>query len=96
MLVKEGGIYRFSHRSFQEYFAAWYTCKLVDDVQAKLLLNWIQESDSVLSDSYFTMLFDLQSEKVNKIILCPILKEIKKLYLQYGFSIELLNILFKV
>lgn len=95
MLVKEGGTYRFSHRSFQEYFAAWYTCKLVDDVQTKLLLNWIQESDSVFSDSYFTMLFDLQSEKVNKIILCPILKEVKKLYLQYGFSIDLLNILFK-
>lgn len=95
MLVKEGGTYRFSHRSFQEYFAAWYTCKLVDDVQVKLLLNWIQESDSVFSDSYFTMLFDLQSEKVNKIILCPILKEVKKLYLQYGFSIDLLNILFK-
>ena len=28
MLVKEGITYRFSHRSFQEYFAAWYTCKL--------------------------------------------------------------------
>lgn len=94
MLVKEGLIYRFSHRSFQEYFAAWYTCKLVDDIQSKLLLNWIKESDSILSDSYFTMLFDLQSEKVNKIIICPILKDIKKLYDQYNFSLQFLEALF--
>lgn len=95
MLIKEGLIYRFSHRSFQEYFAAWYTCKLVDDVQSKLLLSWIKESDSVLSDSYFTMLFDLQSEKLNKIVICPILKEIQKLYMQLGFSLDFLETLFE-
>ena len=95
MLVKEGLVYRFSHRSFQEYFAAWYTCKLTDDIQTKLLSNWIKESDSIFSDSYFQMLFDLQSEKVNKIILCPILNEVKRLYFEYGFSIELLNDLFR-
>lgn len=94
MLVKEGLIYRFSHRSFQEYFAAWYTCKLTDDIQSKLLLSWIKESDSVLSDSYFMMLYDLQSDKVNKIILCPIIREVRNNYTTYGFSVEFLRMMF--
>lgn len=87
-------VYRFAHRSFQEYFAAWYTCKLTDDIQRKLLQNWIKESDSVLVDAYFQMLFNLQSEKVNKIILCPIIVEIREIYNQLGFSIELIKKMF--
>ena len=39
MLVKEGINYRFTHRSFQEYFAAWYTCKLVDKDQVLSLIH---------------------------------------------------------
>lgn len=94
MLVKEGMNYRFSHRSFQEYFAAWYTCKLVDKVQYELVTGWIKESDAIRTDSYFDMLFNLQSEKVNKIILYPALKRFKKRYENEGFSVELLKYLF--
>ena len=92
MLVKEGIDYRFTHRSFQEYFAAWYTCKLIDSEQSELLENWIKNSNAIKTDSYFTMLFNLQGEKVNKIILYPGIKKLRKKYLQTGFSLPFLKI----
>ena len=94
MLVKEGINYRFTHRSFQEYFAAWYTCKLVDKDQVNLLTNWIKETDRIQMDSYFAMLYNLQSEKVNKIILYPGLKQVKKKYNELGYSLKFLKYLF--
>ena len=95
MLMKDGLNYRFAHRSFQEYFAAWYTCKLTDDVQQKLLTNWLKESNTVNTDSYFTMLYNMQSEKVNKIIFAPGIKEIKQRVDENGYNFELLKFLFK-
>lgn len=94
MLFKDGLNYRFSHRSFQEYFAAWYTCKLTDEAQYKLLTSWMTESNSVITDEYLTMLFNLQPEKVNKVILCPGIKDIKHMYEICGYSKELLEQLF--
>ena len=89
MLVKEGLEYRFSHRSFQEYFSAWYTCKLPDITQEKLLDGWLRESSTIQTDSYFYMLFDLQNEKVNYIILKPVMENIIKLYEKEGLLIFL-------
>lgn len=95
MIVKDGLKYRFSHRSFQEYFSAVYTCKLTDDIQNRLLSNWIKEADLIKIESYFTMLFNLQSEKVNKIIFSPGIVQIEELYNMYGFSVEFLKKIFK-
>lgn len=95
MLIKDGLDYRFAHRSFQEYFAAWYTCKITDELQQKLLSSWLGESNAVVTDEYLSMLFNLQSEKVNKIILCPGIKKLKKLHDDQGFTIDLLERLFK-
>lgn len=94
MLVKEGINYRFAHRSFQEYFAAWYTCKLTDSTQYRLLTNWLKESGSAIHDSYFTMLFNMQGEKVNKIILSPGIKEIKQWIEDKGYNISLFEHMF--
>lgn len=95
MLIKDGLDYRFAHRSFQEYFAAWYTCKITDELQQKLLSSWLGESNAAVTDEYLSMLFNLQSEKVNKIILCPGIKKLKKIHDDKGFTIDLLEILFK-
>ena len=37
MIVRDGNVYRFAHRSFQEYFAAVYTSGLEDDAQKAVL-----------------------------------------------------------
>ena len=39
ILVEEGEIYRFSHRSFQTYFAACYTANVLTDEQQKKLFQ---------------------------------------------------------
>lgn len=94
MFVKDGLSYRFSHRTFQEYFAAWYTCKITDELQSRLLTSWLGESNVVATDEYLDMLFDLQSEKVNKIIFCPGIKKFKQIYDTDGFSYNLLSKVF--
>lgn len=93
VLVKDGLIYTFSHRSFQEYFAACYTTKLVDADQIRLIDGWLSENKGFGQDPYFVMLFNMQGDKFNKIILCRGLEKIKKLY-ENGFTLDLLKKMF--
>lgn len=91
MLIKDGLFYRFTHRSFQEYFAAWYTCKLLDADQKSLLSAWMGETVAVIMDRYLEMLFDMQPDKVNKLILCPGIKKIKRDYDSMGFTLDFIE-----
>lgn len=94
MMIREGLHYRFIHRSFQEYFAAWYTCKLTDDIQSKLLTHWLSESNIYTEDGYLQSLFTLQPDKVNKIVFYPGIKKLKELYDKNGFSYDVICSIF--
>lgn len=75
MLIKEGTVYKFIHRSFQEYFAAVYTVQLPDETQKKLLVKYSKERN-FFSNNYCYMLYDLQNERFIKNFLYPELKRI--------------------
>ena len=94
MMIREGLHYRFIHRSFQEYFAAWYTCKLTDDIQSKLLTHWLSESNIYTADGYLRSLFTLQPDKVNKIVFYPGIKKLKELYDKNGFGYDVICSIF--
>lgn len=92
MLVHEGLNYRFSHRSFQEYFAALYTTKLDDSTQSKLITNWLKESGQFLLSSFLPMLNELQKERVFKNVLKPALEKLETLFIENDSSYEWLII----
>lgn len=59
------------------------------------LQSWIKEGRAIMSDSYFSMLFDLQGEKVNSIIFCPGIKKLKEIREEKGFTASFLKELFQ-
>ncbi|WP_332648923.1 NACHT domain-containing protein [Lysinibacillus sp. 54212] len=79
MLVKDGLEYTFSHRSFQEYFAAIYTVDLVDEIQQKLFNDIIQEKIDCFGSKYIEILEQLQFKRFNKNFIMPKAKIIKNM-----------------
>ena len=59
MLIHEGLEFRFSHRSFQEYFAALYTVQLSDSQQKRFLKLWLQDNSYRSTSNYLDMLYEL-------------------------------------
>lgn len=96
MLIHEGLEYRFSHRSFQEYFAALYTTQLDDSQQKRFLKLWLQNNSYRTTSNYLDMLYELQTSRFLKNIIIPAIRELQELYKENGESEEwLLNLMYK-
>ncbi|MGO5053345.1 NACHT domain-containing protein [Lachnospiraceae bacterium LCP25S3_G4] len=96
MLFHEGLEYRFSHRSFQEYFAALYTTQLDDTQQKKFLKLWLQDNSYRATSNYLDMLYELQPLRFQKNIIIPAIRELQALYEKNGESEEwLINLMYE-
>ena len=65
MIIKDGETYRFSHRSFQTYFAAYYTTHLTDEQQKRLFVQILSGCDVYWKrDDYFILLIQIESDRL--------------------------------
>lgn len=79
VLYKDGLTYRFVHRSFQEYFSAYYLKTLSDDNMKSMAMKLINNDQRrSASDNVISMLFDMAPERVEKNVFYPYMKEFEK------------------
>ncbi len=76
LIYLDGLHYRFTHRSFQEYFAALYIKNLSDQQFQRVCLHLIDEEywqDSTILD----LLYEMAQERFEQNVLIPVLEEIE-------------------
>lgn len=79
LIYLDGLKYLFTHRSFQEYFSAIYLRDLNDSSQKNVCQSLLKKNlISINSDSVFSMLWDMNTERFNRNVVLPTLLEIKE------------------
>lgn len=79
VLYKEGHRYKFSHRSFQEYFVAYFLNIQTDSKMREYSFRLIKSGKfGTRADSVFFMLEDMNTHRFNNNILIPLLDEFEK------------------
>lgn len=86
IMYKEGPKYYFIHRSFQEYFAAFYFAYGFDNRLTQLGEFFDEARHRSYSDRTFDMLYDMVPEKVEQLIFYPILNKFFKKWNEGGES----------
>lgn len=98
ILMFDGIEYKYTHRSFQEYFTATYISMLSDKEQKCILKKIFREAPNrLIIDSVFDMLFDINRDALESNFIIPILNEVKTKTLSESereSNIKFLNLMF--
>lgn len=96
LIVDEGSKFKFTHRSFQTYFAAYYTATQVSDEQQKSFLGKEIRNQNFIREDFFYMLNRLEGDRFSGNILEPGIRRImKKIRESESPEEDLLTIMFQ-
>ncbi|MFG6159398.1 NACHT domain-containing protein [Halomonas sp. 1390] len=73
LLIEDGIEIAFSHRSFQEYFVAWYISRATPERQSKLIERYWKNIDS---DDVIQLLLEMSPELIERSLIIPKLEEL--------------------
>ena len=76
LIIKDGNRYKFTPRSFQTYFAAYYMSIQVSDKNQKKFLGDEIRNQRYISNDFFCMLYSLEGDRFNSNVLEHGIKEI--------------------
>ncbi|WP_431242483.1 NACHT domain-containing protein [Flavobacterium sp. P21] len=90
---KEGLQYKWSHKSFQEYFAAEYICRDSKEMQISILNQMYNSSKSEKYSFIFKLCYDIDFKPFREAVLVPYLNEfVKHFENSFDFLQDLPNI----
>ena len=75
LLVEDGLKIMFSHRSFQEYFVAFFITNSPPEVQDKLIQKYWK---NMRSDNVILLLYEMNSDLVERLLIIPVLSDLFK------------------
>lgn len=78
ILYKDGLVYKFIHRSFQEYFVAFFLTELPDEKLSNIARKMILSDHNFSSDDVFIMLSDMAKDRFINSVLMPYLRHIEE------------------
>lgn len=76
LMYLDGNEYRFIHRSFQEYFAAYYFTTLMDDEYKDIYEVLTALDYKIASDETISMLCGLDQKRFERYVVIPLLEEL--------------------
>lgn len=91
LLYLDGESYYFCHRSFQEYFAAYFCSRQIEDRFDPIREMFNDKDDNAFDDETLEMLFGMDEQKTEKQIIIPFLKGIFSSGDEYADYIEYLK-----